>query len=479
MMKNQTPFKILTAAIFILLIVPVLIKDGMFMDGEFYTVVAKNMANGLGTFWHPYFSATWCNSGSNICIEQPPLVWGIQSLFFRTLGNSIYIERLYSFLTAVITALLIVKFWNSLNANNPKIKQFSWLPVLLWIITPVCFWAYQNNVQENTMGIFTLSAVFLVFIGLEREKYSYLFFILAGTFVFFASLSKGIPGLFPIATLGIYWLVTKNISFKKMFLGTLIIIATPIIIYTLILISSQAANDGLSFYFFKRLMGRIEDSHTVTRRGYILYRIFTEQIPAILFCVLILLISKIKKIKIIKTSKTNSLAIMFFLIGLAGSVPLTLTLVQKGFYFAASLPFFGLGFAFLIAPQLNEMLSKINISDKTLKLLNYFSILVLIGAIGFSAMQYGKKRRDIALLDDVYTIGKALPKNITVLVEPNLFNEWSLHTGFMHHFNVSIDCNTKNTYSYFIKDKNSIITIPANYKKIEISTKKYDLYQIK
>jgi len=52
--KKNIPFQILTIGIFILLIVPTLIQDGMFMDGQQYACVAKNLANGLGTFWQPF-----------------------------------------------------------------------------------------------------------------------------------------------------------------------------------------------------------------------------------------------------------------------------------------------------------------------------------------------------------------------------------------------------------------------------------------
>ena len=50
-MKNRYfPFFIVTLALFIGLILPVLIQDGMFMDGQLYTNVAKNQGNGIGAF---------------------------------------------------------------------------------------------------------------------------------------------------------------------------------------------------------------------------------------------------------------------------------------------------------------------------------------------------------------------------------------------------------------------------------------------
>ncbi len=57
--------------------------------------------------------------------EQPPLVFGIQALFFKLLGNSMYVERFYTFLTACITALLIVVFWKMIFKNDVKQKQLA------------------------------------------------------------------------------------------------------------------------------------------------------------------------------------------------------------------------------------------------------------------------------------------------------------------------------------------------------------------
>lgn len=474
-MKNTNlPFKILTFSILILLIVPALIKDGMFMDGEFYALVSHNMANGLGTFWHPYFSATWFNNGSNICIEQPPLVWGIQSLFFKILGNSIYVERIYSFSMALIAAFLITRLWEKLNPIEQTAK-LTWLPVLLWIITPVCAWSYQNNVQENTMGIFTLSAVLFTIMGVLNEKRSYLYFIISGCFIFFASLSKGVPGLFPIGALGIYWLITRKISTKKMIIGTAILILTPVLIYTILFLFSQKANDCLTFYFFNKLINRVQNAPTVDSRFYIIFRLFSEQIPAMLLCLTIWGVSKIKSIKVSITPDNTKLGIAFLLIGLSGSIPLMLTMVQKGFYFSHSLPFFGIGFGLLIAPFVTELTLRINSSSKSFQIFKYVSILIFIVAILYSASQYGKMRKDVAMLKDIYTIGNTVPKNSTISLDPALGSEWSIRTGFMRKFNISVDIEHLNLY--YLKDKSSNTQVPSNYTKLDLPTLKYDIYK--
>lgn len=91
---------IFTCAIMCLLTLPVLIKQGMFNDAVLYTSVSLNLSKGIGSFWLPYFDE-WNIININSFHEQPPLAFGIQSLFFKLLGNSIYVERVYTFLCMI------------------------------------------------------------------------------------------------------------------------------------------------------------------------------------------------------------------------------------------------------------------------------------------------------------------------------------------------------------------------------------------
>ena len=178
------PFRAFTISIIIIAILPSLIQDGMFIDGIQYAVVSKNLANGLGTFWFPFLGENWLHGGSNSFLEHPPLVYAIQSIFFRILGDSIYTERIYCFLMAILSALLIVQIWNLVTKDNPEIKNFSWLPVLIWTGMPLVYRSFQMNVQENTMGVFLLAAVYWIVRGLNTRRNSYFYFMLAGVFIF-------------------------------------------------------------------------------------------------------------------------------------------------------------------------------------------------------------------------------------------------------------------------------------------------------
>jgi hypothetical protein len=80
-------FGYLQLQFFFALHVPPLIQDDMFLDGVTYAAISKNLAHGYGTFWMPHYTQT----KDAVFHGHPPLVFGIQSFFFRVLGDSLYV----------------------------------------------------------------------------------------------------------------------------------------------------------------------------------------------------------------------------------------------------------------------------------------------------------------------------------------------------------------------------------------------------
>ena len=291
---KHLPFQLFTLAIFIILIVPLLVQDGMFMDGVLYAAVAKNQANGFGDFWFPMFAETWNKHGVNTFHEHPPLVFGIQAVFFKVLGNGIWVERFYSFLTAIGTTWLVHLNWKVIVGKDSKLVPFSWLAILLWIIIPVVFWSFQNNMHENTMGLFILASTYFCFkFYFEKPNYQYL--IWSSVFIFLATFCKGVPGLFPIAIPFLYWISHRKITFVNVILHTSLLAFGVILIYLLFMVH-EPARESLSFYFENRLMGRIDSDPTVSSRFYILNRLIQELLPPIILSTLVLLFFNLKTI---------------------------------------------------------------------------------------------------------------------------------------------------------------------------------------
>src|SRR5690606_19575093 len=104
MKSKSAAFYISVFAIFLGIISPALFSDGMFMDGLIYATIAKNLANGMGSFWYLKFSETFFSAFH----EHPPLAMALQSIFFKIFGDSIYVERFYSMGSFLITGYIMV-----------------------------------------------------------------------------------------------------------------------------------------------------------------------------------------------------------------------------------------------------------------------------------------------------------------------------------------------------------------------------------
>jgi 4-amino-4-deoxy-L-arabinose transferase-like glycosyltransferase len=474
--SKDLPFWLLTISIMILIIAPTLIQDGMFGDAMLYTSVSHNLGTGIGSFWEPVFSPSYHNAGSAFFHEQPPLVFGIQSLFFKLLGDSLYVERFYTFLTMCVTAILLKVLWNSVFTKEQEFKKISWLPVILWITVPACIWSYSNNMMENTMGIFTISAVIFIFKSLESDRKEIWFLLLAGLFVFLATMSKGVPGLFPLAVPLLYWIVFRRRSLLTTIFHTLIIISVPLVLY-FILFNIPESSESLNFYVTKRLLGRINNDPTVVDRLFIIKRLFTELLPQLIILLLIISISRLKKsgIAFFRFSKPSA---FFFLTGLAASIPLTFTLVQRGFYLVPSFPYFALGFSILIAPAVLSFRETLISSEPgKFRLLQVAGILVFIFAIVFTFMQKGKAQRDRDMLHDVHVIGNAIPSRSEISVTPDIATAYYLECYFIRYYYISLFIDVPKDYQLVRKStKPDSLNI---FEKLNLDTKVYDIYQRK
>jgi len=471
---KDIPFWLLTFSIVIALTLPRLIKDGMFLDGMLYTCVSHNLSIGIGTFWFPVFSSSYVNSGSTFFLEHPPLVFGIQSLFFKLLGDSMYVERFYIFLTMCFSAFLIHLLWQNIFRKDNEFKRISWLPILLWITIPSCSWSYSYNMMENTLGLFCLISVLFILKAVESDQTRPGLLILSGIFIFLASFSKGIPGLFPLSVPFLYWLTVRKKTFYNTIISSLIIIFVPTLLY-FILFHLPQSKESLTFYVTHRLLERIQNNPTVSNRFNILMRIVSELILQILLVGLIIFIDKKRKYNL-RLFKYSDYSVFFISIGLSASVPLMLTLVQRGFYLVPSFPYFGIGLSVIIAPVIFALRENIFNNQMKHRLLLITSTILFVFSITFTITQLGKSSRDKEILHDVYAIGNEIPKNSAVTITSDLSSVYVLECYFIRYFNISLFVNVPKEY-YLIRKTTSFSD--KAFEKLKIDTELYDIYKRK
>ncbi len=434
--KNNLPFWIFAFTLFVGLLLPYLLQNGMFMDGVTYASISKNMANGSGSFWEPHYTQTLYSTFN----EHPPLAFGIQSIFFNLFGDSIYTERIFSFVMALLSMLGIVLIWKTLFKNS-EIEKLSWIPVLLWIATPVVHWSFRNNMLENTLTMFTLFSVYFILRAIILDKISYL--LPASLLILLSFLTKGPVGLFPLITVIVYWIINRSISFNKQIVYTIILVVTPIIMLLLLFYIEPKSLENITKYFNTQLLPAIGGSREITGgRFNVLIKLIGEISFPLVVILFIVLHKRIKKITSVDLN--NKQALFFIVIALCATLPLIITLKQMRFYIVPSIPFFVLGFSVIIAQYLHKPID--TITSKIIKRLKLISYILLVAVVIFSVTFIGKTSRNKDKLQDVYKIADIIPNGEIVSVPENLYYEWGLVACLSRIGDISLDMDNKNIY---------------------------------
>lgn len=450
---------ILFWALVILLVIATLVQDGMFMDGQQYAIVAKNMAVGEGSFWHPFLSPTWYKAGSGSFMEHPPLGFYLQSIFFRLFGESMYTERAYSFFTMLVAVSLIVLIWKEFHSDE---ENSAWLPLVIWITIPVCFWSYSNNLMENTMGMFTLmSILFQLRYFISRNI---LWFLLGALSIVAAFLCKGIPGLFPIAFPFIwYWVYAKENLQKGIYLSVGLLLFFLLSMFSLILIPE--ATESLSFYFFDRLLFRIESEPTTTNHFTVIVDLISQLGIATGICVLIVMVNGFKAV-----SFNRKQFKLFLFLGISASLPLMATGVQRDFYLVPSLPFYAMAAGVFIKMPVINLLSGKRIRKWNLVVAMLFFFI----SVTIASSKIGECSRDKELLKDVYALTNCIPKKEVIAVEEELLQAWSLEFYLLRHHGVSFHGGKAN--KRFLLQRISSEQPEGTWKKTPCDLKNYTLF---
>lgn len=433
----------------------------MFFDGVFYAAIANNLANGIGTFWEMQYTTTLHASFH----EQPPLALFLQSLFFRLFGDSIYVERWYCLVFALLMIWLMIRTWMVVVGKENK---YYWIPVLMWIIIPLNLWTYQNNLMELTMGVLDLAGIYFILRGCRENLFKW--FWLGGLFTFLAFFSKGLQGLFPIVAPIVHWIAYRSQNFTKAGLQVIVVTAVPAILIGLLYLYPPASQ-FFDSYFERRLGGTFNHLQDTTKTHfYLLYKLGLELLAPIGLGLIFWILSR----KQLMNIRTDVKAVLFFTgIGLTASLPLMVTLEQRPFYLATSFPYYALAIGLLALPYVDATLEKLK--GKNFKVMNYALSGLIIVAVVFVAVSAKNPKREHALIHDLYYIHKEIPDRTTISIPADMDTRWSLHAYFMRYATISLDA--RNKHPYLLMPLEGAVPTDPCYKLIPLSLQKFALYK--
>lgn len=465
--SQALPFYLFTVGVYLLIVYQDIFSNGMFLDGLIYSTVSKNIADGLGTFWNPHFTAT-CLADFH---EHPPLAFGIQSLFYTFLGGSRFIDKFYSVLTVLVVGFIIHKIWKSLGYKH------SWLPLFIWLLTPTVFWSSYNNLLENTLSNFTSLSVLFYLISQENKRY--IFIILSGFVLALGFLTKGFVAFFPWTFPFLWWIFLRNKSFIKMLadsVGIFFFTLVPL----LLLMLFPVARVSLLKYIDNQVLNSIQNVVTVNSRFDIVKRLISEMAPAAGICIILFLWVRTRRPKMVFTAENVRKSFLFLLFGLTGVLPIMISMKQSGFYIVPAYPFFALGLSVLIYSYVDSLMINLNYKSTGFLIFKWMGYGLFCLGIVLSIVFSDHYSRDKNKIEDTAVIIKDIPRGTIINVLPDMYEDWGLHAYFARFKNISLDPDLNNRRDFLlIKNESYSDTLNLNYEIVRLNTIDFKLYKKK
>jgi len=318
------------------------------------------------------------------------------------------------------------------------------------------------------MGFLDMCAVYFVLLACRRLQIWWL--VAGGVFTFLAFFSKGFQGLFPLAVPLLYWVCFRSIPFSKAMLYTLAIIFVTLGCIGILLID-PAARHFFAMYLERRLGGTFNHlQDTTSSHFYLLYKLMLELlVPIGLGLVFWLLTFRQEK----RFQPDVKAALFFFTIGLSASLPLMITLEQRPFYLATSLPYFVLAISLMTFPFVDGFID--HLKSKNFTLLNYVLAGLVVVSCVVVSLQAGKPKREHALLEDLALLRNVIPARSTVSISPDIEPWWSYHAYFKRYNSVSLD--GKNKHLFYLRSIESPAPSDTCYAQVDLPLKKMVLYK--
>jgi hypothetical protein len=434
---------IVVATLAFAMLFPVLLLRGMSLDGLTYATIARNLTIGEGSFWHLHFTDTLFSSFH----EQPPLALWLESLWFKALGDRWWVERLYSVLTVVPTAVLIAAIWRRVLWHAPDFARLAWLPLLLWILMPSWFWIYRHNYLENTLGIFTALAVYSSLRATDATRWWPAWTALAALAIAGAFGSKGPVGLFPLVCPIVAGLTVRPAAFRHAIFVQMGLVLALSAIASVVLLDPEA-RDFFATYFRQQILdslhGQRETVDSALGRFHLAWALVTDlAVSAALAAALVFAMRR--RADASGGAQLRRPMAFCFLTALSASLPIMISPKQSAYYAAASWPFYCLGLALWCAPSAEALVAgwagRPSFA-RTARGLRLACVSTIVLAMTLSPLWHGLVFRDGELLDDVGRIGRIVGPHRTIAITPELQEEWSLRAYLYRQHFISLDLRT-------------------------------------
>jgi hypothetical protein len=407
-------------AVLLWFVAPYWLQEGMFMDGQIYAAVAQNLADGLGSFWAPVYQPSFPLPYS----EQLPMFTGMESLYFRLLGGSLWTERVFMAVAWIATAaglyVLQIKWWPERGRDSAI-----WM-VAVWSSAPLVGWGMGNHVQEMWMAPFAVWAV----VAMSHSRWVWL----GGLLTVAAALFKGPQGLFPLVwlpLLGGLGLLPRGAAARRfgVVLLTLGLAAVGLWLW-------DDAREAIERNAGNRLVRTFTQARAVTTadRLWLLGPMLGQ------WAVLLgasLAVAWIRFGSLRDALDRRVLAVLA--LGLSASIPLMVTHEQRDFYVITSLPFVALG------------LGNLWVGAKLARSPKFAWALGVIALVGLSSLPWRRVERDAELRASLQTFEGAFAPRSAFNVVPELRLNHELAAYAMRLYRWEVDLANERPHANVVR----------------------------
>ncbi len=471
MKKKSSIFYLFFIALAAILLCIPLFTEGMFMDGLIYASVSKNLANGEAGFWIPKLSETLYPAFH----EHPPLFFGIQSLFFLLLGESIYSERIFCLFFFILFIIVLKKLWTSTKELGEENKNsYSFLPLLAIILLPLISWGFSNNILEILLLFFCSLAVLFINKAYSSQNRRYFWVFLSALCIISGFFVKGPVALFPLAAVFFHYIVFRKPKITRCLVDSFFLIATSLVLFLGIYFFIPNADISINKYIERQIIGSLQNIQTVSSRFYLLGRLLLELTPYIIISILLIIHYYKRKIAWNAQAKT---ALYYSLIGLSASVPMLISMKQSEFYLLPSLPFFVLAFCHIAFPAVKHFISNWNIKSISFRIVRISSIVLFAFSIIITVYFSTKTIRDKEKIADMHQIVNQMGNKKKLYISNDLYSDWSLHAYFYRYYSISLYTKQVENQGFYIQKKEASIIQDSLFIIKDSDLYLYQLYQ--
>jgi len=411
-----------TASLAALIYLPPLMHPGLFVDGLLYAAVSRNLAEGIGTMWSPYFAEVIFPA----FYEHPPLAFWLQSISYVVLGDHWWVDKLYGIVLLIGCLLLIGRIaYRGLGVH--------WIPAVGFLLLPMIWWSFANNMLENTVSFFVLLSVWGQYQWIRNANKYWL--LLAGLALLAGFLAKGPVALFPLIWLPLDRFFLQREEMKKGWKG-MFWIGTVFSLGLLLLMFYTPAREGILQYLDQQVWSSLNGERANGSRLNIAGRLLEELLP-----VLILYIIGIWLNRAPEQRDNLRYSLRWVLFALCGSLPIFISSKINIHYFIPALPFYALALAPLFRNSMFDYLQD-TFHLRRFRYSGWFLVVILfLFALILTFNQTGKPKRDVTTLADLELIAEEAGEGVTIGLTPELYEVWSLHANAQrfHHISLAMD----------------------------------------